>query len=74
MVPATVAPWRFQMARPKPDVMRDELITLLDGRRGHFQMESGYHSEQWFALDSLFEDRARLQPFAAELARRLKGK
>ena len=51
--------------------MQTELIALLAGRRGHFQMESGYHSEQWFALDRLFEDRARLQPFTAELAQRL---
>ncbi len=34
-------------------------------------MESGYHSEQWFDLDSLFADRARLQPFVRELAQRL---
>ncbi len=34
-------------------------------------MESGYHSERWFHLDQLFVDRARLQPFVNELARRL---
>lgn len=34
-------------------------------------MESGYHSELWFNLDYLFENRARLQPFVDELARRL---
>ena len=32
-------------------------------------MESGYHSEQWFDLDSLFSERDRLQPFVRELAR-----
>ncbi len=51
--------------------MQDELIQLLAGRRGHFQMESGYHSEQWFKLDALFASPGRLQPFVAELARRL---
>jgi len=51
--------------------MRDELIKLLAGRRGHFRMESGYHSEMWFNLDRLFDDRARLRPFVSELARRL---
>ncbi len=51
--------------------MSDDLPTLLAGRRGHFRMESGYHSEQWFNLDKLFDDRARLQPFVDELARRL---
>jgi len=51
--------------------MQDELLKLLDGRRGHFQMESGYHSEQWFWLDALFERPEALRPFVAELARRL---
>jgi len=53
--------------------MQEQLITLLAGRRGHFQMESGYHSESWFDLNRLFrpENRAQLEPFTAELARRL---
>ncbi len=34
-------------------------------------MESGYHSEWWFELDRLLQQRERLQPFVAELARRL---
>lgn len=51
--------------------MRDELIGLLAGRRGHFRMESGYHAEQWFELDRLLAQRERLRPFVTELARRL---
>src|SRR5882672_9242279 len=51
--------------------MQDELIKLLAGRRGHFQMESGYHSERWFKLDSLFARPPQLRPFVSELARRL---
>ena len=51
--------------------MQADLLDLLAGRRGHFRMESGYHSERWFNLDRLFEDRACLQPFVDELARRL---
>ena len=51
--------------------MQQALSALLSGRRGHFQMESGYHSEQWFDLDALFADRERLQPFVCELAHRL---
>jgi orotate phosphoribosyltransferase len=51
--------------------MQDELIKLLAGRRGHFQMESGYHSEWWFNLDVLFDQTERLRPFLGELARRL---
>jgi orotate phosphoribosyltransferase len=34
-------------------------------------MESGYHSEQWFELDRLFDHPAQLQPLVEELARRL---
>ena len=48
-----------------------QLTALLAGRRGHFKTESGYHSEWWFELDRLFDDRVRLQPYVAELARRL---
>ena len=51
--------------------MPPDLLTLLAGRRGHFRMESGYHSDQWFNLDRLFDDPARLQPFVDELARGL---
>lgn len=51
--------------------MPPDLLALLAGRRGHFRMESGYHSELWFDLDKLFEDPARLQPFVDALADRL---
>jgi orotate phosphoribosyltransferase len=49
----------------------DDLLQLLAARRGHFQMESGYHSDSWFELDRLFDEPARLRPFVRELARRL---
>ncbi len=51
--------------------MSDEILQLLDGRRGHFRMESGYHSERWFDLDALFAQPERLRPFVVELATRL---
>lgn len=51
--------------------MQDEIIRLLAGRRGHFQMESGYHCEWWFNLDTLFERPEQLRPFVTELAKRL---
>lgn len=51
--------------------MQEKLIKLLAGRRGHFQMESGYHSELWFTLDALLERREELRPFVTELGRRL---
>ena len=51
--------------------MQEELIQLLAGRHGHFQMESGWHSELWFDLDVLYEQPVRLRPYVSELARRL---
>lgn len=51
--------------------MKDELIRLLAGRRGHFAMESGYHSEWWFELNALLAKRELLRPFVSELARRV---
>ena len=51
--------------------MQNELIQLLAGRRGHFQMESGYHGERWFELDAIFRAPGKLRPFVAELAQRL---
>ena len=40
---------------------------LTSGRRGHFQLESGYHSELWFDLDSLFAVPRLVDPFVAQL-------
>lgn len=51
--------------------MQHALLQMLAGRRGHFEMESGYHSDAWFELDRLFAERGRLQPFVSELAERL---
>ena len=49
----------------------EQLVSLLSGRRGHFAMESGYHSQHWYQLDRLMAQREQLRPFVAELARRL---
>lgn len=43
-------------------------LALLAGRRGHFQMESGYHSGLWFDLDPLFVEPPRIAPFVAAFA------
>jgi orotate phosphoribosyltransferase len=48
-----------------------DIVGLLQARRGHFLLESGHHGDLWLELDSLFARPARLEPFAAELARRL---
>jgi orotate phosphoribosyltransferase len=47
------------------------IAALVAGRRGHFAMESGYHSASWFELDSLFDHPGELRPFVSELARRV---
>jgi orotate phosphoribosyltransferase len=44
---------------------------LLVQRRGHFRMESGYHTAAWFELGSLFDHPDELSPSVTELARRL---
>lgn len=49
--------------------MQEDLIKLMNGRKGHFKLESGHHGELWLDLDSLFLRPARLQPFAQELAK-----
>jgi orotate phosphoribosyltransferase len=48
-----------------------EILDLLEPRRGHFALESGHHGELWLELDSLFVWPSRTARFAGELARRL---
>jgi orotate phosphoribosyltransferase len=48
-----------------------DLLTLVGARTGHFRLESGHHAELWLELDQLFARPAALQPFVAELARRV---
>ncbi len=40
---------------------------LTAGRRGHFQVESGHHSELWFDLDALFAVPRRINPLVSQL-------
>jgi len=42
-------------------------MKLVDGRRGHFRLESGHHSGLWLDLDPLF--RMTDGPLVAELQR-----
>jgi orotate phosphoribosyltransferase len=55
----------------QPTTMQEELLALLAGRTGHFCMESGYHSEQWFELSRVLAQTERLRPAIRELGRRL---
>lgn len=57
----------------KSDTLQLELLGLLPGRQGHFQLESGHHGNLWLDIDLLFQRPARLQRFAAALAQRFAG-
>lgn len=51
----------------------DEFLALVQGRRGHFLLESGYHGGLWLDLDGLFADPQRLAPFIRQLGDRLRS-
>src|SRR5438093_11008634 len=51
--------------------MAGTVSALVSRRRGHFRMESGYHSAWWHELESLFDHPVQLRPFVSELAVRL---
>ena len=50
-----------------------DLFDLVDGRRGHFLLESGLHSELWLDLDPLFADQRRIAPFVTTLSSKLRA-
>ena len=52
--------------------MKEELLSLVRGRPGHFQFESGHHGDLWLELETLCLHSHNLQPFAAQLAARLR--
>ena len=49
------------------------LLALVPSRRGHFRMESGYHSALWLDLAPMFADSTRIAPFADALATALQS-
>ncbi|MBA9005353.1 orotate phosphoribosyltransferase [Thermomonospora cellulosilytica] len=51
--------------------MRDEPLSMIGARRGHFRLESGHHGDLWLEVDALFRRPARLRPAIGSLARRL---
>ena len=53
--------------------MQDDILSLLPMRKGHFRLESGHHGDLWLNLERLCLHPERVQPLAAELARRLSG-
>ena len=61
--------WPLRMT----DLSASGFIELVAGRRGHFAMESGYHSALWLDLDALFAAPAPVQPFVSALANLLRA-
>ncbi len=51
--------------------MEEQLLSLVRGRRGHFQLESGHHGDLWFQLETLCQHAREIQRFAAQLAGKL---
>ena len=47
------------------------VLDLAGSRRGHFVMESGYHSGLWFDLEGLFDKGSKVDPFVDQLAAKL---
>lgn len=47
------------------------VLDLAGARRGHFRMESGYHSALWLDLDDLFSDGQRIEPEITALATKI---
>ncbi len=52
--------------------MTADFLAALPERRGHFLLESGFHSDVWLTLDELFADPASIAPLVAVLADRLR--
>jgi orotate phosphoribosyltransferase len=52
--------------------MTDDILKALPVRRGHFLLESGYHTDLWFTLDALFVDPREIAPRVAALAELLR--
>ena len=52
--------------------MAIDFLSTVPSRHGHFLMESGYHTDVWMDLETLCLQPAAIEPFATELARRLR--
>jgi len=51
--------------------MKENILSLVEGRRGHFQLESGHHGDLWLELEALCTHARAIQPFASQLAAKL---
>jgi orotate phosphoribosyltransferase len=48
-------------------------MALVSARRGHFRLESGYHSTLWLELDALFAEPRAIAPFVAALSDKIRA-
>jgi len=51
--------------------MERDLVSLTQGRRGHFRLESGHHGDLWLELERLCQRSREIQEFAVRLAAQL---
>jgi len=51
--------------------MKEHLLSVVSGRQGHFQLESGHHGDLWFQLEKLCLNAREIRPFAVRLAEQL---
>src|SRR6266550_647787 len=52
--------------------MTDDILKALPARRGHFLLESGYHTDLWFTLDAMFVAPLEIAPQVASLTEMLR--
>jgi len=55
------------------DTSTAAFLAMVDGRRGHFRLESGHHGALWLDLDPLFADPRRVEPFVAAMTAALRS-
>jgi orotate phosphoribosyltransferase len=53
-------------------VVREELLSLVGVQAGHFVLESGYHTDEWWHLESLCQRPVTLMPYVQARAGRIK--
>ena len=51
--------------------MKENFLSFVRRRQGHFQFESGHHGDLWLDLETLCLHSSEVQPFAAQLAAKL---
>jgi orotate phosphoribosyltransferase len=52
--------------------MTDNILSALPARWGHFLLESGYHTDLWLTLDTVFVEPDRIGPLVSALANKLR--